>query len=122
MNGTDTAYPYWLTSTASSASSTATPARIAGRCDRTDPPPTRPRGVFKRTLGAPLGQEQVRLAAHLAAAIRGEHEVAAVGAEHRESVELGIGSHGRGLPAGHAHEVEVEVPPPRVLPVRGDAG
>src|SRR5262245_13281406 len=88
-------------------------------CASVTPPCARGLSLRAVSASAPAGEEQVGLAAHLAASVRREHQPVAVGAEDREPVEAGIARDGLGSSTPHAHAVEVEVAAGRILAIRG---
>src|SRR5437879_9685263 len=68
----------------------------------------------------PVGDKDVRLALHLAVAIRGPDELFAVRRKHGEGVELGAGRDLLESRAVAVHEIQVEVPGTGILIVRSE--
>src|SRR5262245_8450465 len=75
---------------------TAVPAPVPAGCDPVTPTGARGCGRGAVRASAPAGEEQIGLAAHLAAPVRREHQPVTIGAEHREPVEAGIARDGIG--------------------------
>src|SRR5688500_11493779 len=68
----------------------------------------------------PLGDEHVRLPLGLRIAIRREHEMLPVRREHREAIERAVVGDALETGAVDVDQVEIEVPTPRIVHVRGE--